>query len=298
VDFFVSHFGPPGIPELNLLVQGESFNGGCSFGGYLINFLRRGDGPTAVPQTERLPPMFLNDSRWDSLIHEIAHQWWGGLVSWQKTDDAWISEGLTQYSTLLYLHDSLAEKKFIKLLERMCAGVVQKAAAGKTTETVNLAFVKKDPVAYQVIVYNKSALIFWMLQDLLGEKKMLAKLKRLLKERHFQCLGSEEFIQYMAADDQLLKQFLAGWVGRAEVPAVSYRISNQGRTAWLEVNQGNWPFVFPLQVCCRMKSGIKRLLLTIHKERESFVLAMNNALLQSIEIGAGQIPVMIGNSGQ
>lgn len=298
VEFFVSRFGYPGIPELNLLIQKENFDGGCSFGGYLINFLYADGGPASAPRMECMSPMFLNDSRWDSLIHEIAHQWWGGLVSWQKTDDAWISEGLAQYSTLLYLHDNLTEKTFIELLGRMCTGVVQKAAEGKTNEVVKLAFVKKDLVAFQVIVYNKAALIFWMLQNLLGEKNMLARLRRLLEEHRFQCLDSAAFVQYLSRENLLLKQFFAGWVERAEVPVVIFRIFSQGRKVWLEVGQNNGPFVFPLRVCCRTKIGVRNLLLPIQRARESFVVAGNDALFESIEIGVGQIPVMIGGAGK
>jgi len=298
VDFFVARFGPPAVPELNLLVQKESFNGGCSFGGYLINYLREDGGSTSLPPTYRLPPMFLYDSRWDSLIHEIAHQWWGGLISWQKADDAWISEGLAQYSTLLYWQDSLPEKTFAGILERMCAGVVLKAAAGKTTDAVKLAFVTKDPVAFQVVVYNKAALIFWMLDDLLGEEKLLAKLKLLLDERRFQCLGSEAFVQCLAGDDPLLKQFFSGWVGRAEVPAVVYRLSPRGGKVWLEVGQTNGPFVFPLQVCCRTNGGVRYLTLPIQRKKESFAVAACDAQVRSIEIKAGQIPVRIGDEDQ
>jgi hypothetical protein len=298
VEFFVSRFGHPGIPELNLLIQRESFNGGCSFGGYLINFLHVDGGSTSMPRAECLSPMFLHDSRWDSLIHEIAHQWWGGLVSWRKTDDAWISEGLAQYSTLLYLHDNLPKKTFNELLERMCAGVVQKAADGKANEVVKLAFVKKDPVAFQVIVYNKAALIFWMLQDLLGEKSMLAKLKRLLEEHRFQCLDSAAFIQYLSGEDLLLKQFFAGWVERAEVPVVICRIFDRGGKVWLEVGQNNGPFVFPLRVCCRTRIGIRNLLLPIQRARESFAVAGNDVLFESIEIGVGQLPIMVGEAGK
>jgi aminopeptidase N len=176
--------------------------------------------------------------------------------------------------------------------------VVQKAAAGNTTEAVKLAFVTKDPVAFQVIVYNKAALIFWMLQDLLGEKKMLAKLKRMIEERRFQCLGSKAFVQFMAGDDPLLQQFFSGWVGRAQVPAVVYRLSRRGGKAWLEVAQTNGPFVFPLQVCCRTDGGVRYLTLPIQREKESFAIAACAAQVRSIEIKAGQIPVRVGDAEQ
>jgi aminopeptidase N len=36
------------------------------------------------------------------IVHEIAHQWWYGLVGNNQTSNAWIDEGLAEYSTLLF----------------------------------------------------------------------------------------------------------------------------------------------------------------------------------------------------
>ena len=35
-------------------------------------------------------------------VHEVAHQWWYGLVGNDEVHDSWLDEGLTEYSTILY----------------------------------------------------------------------------------------------------------------------------------------------------------------------------------------------------
>src|SRR5712692_6017071 len=35
-------------------------------------------------------------------FHEVAHQWWGNVVSWDNYRDQWIEEGLANYIALLY----------------------------------------------------------------------------------------------------------------------------------------------------------------------------------------------------
>jgi hypothetical protein len=36
------------------------------------------------------------------IAHEVAHQWWGHLVSWESYCDQWISEAMVNYSAVVY----------------------------------------------------------------------------------------------------------------------------------------------------------------------------------------------------
>lgn len=53
------------------------------------------------------------------LIHELAHQWWGGLVSWNSYEDIWITEGFSQFSLLHYLEKKSNPKQFERILKRL-----------------------------------------------------------------------------------------------------------------------------------------------------------------------------------
>lgn len=39
------------------------------------------------------------------IVHEIAHQWWYGVVGNDEYNHAWMDEGLTEYSTLLFFEE-------------------------------------------------------------------------------------------------------------------------------------------------------------------------------------------------
>src|SRR5258706_4540361 len=38
----------------------------------------------------------------DELAREVAYQWWGQAVGLKTFDDAWLSQGLAEYSSVLY----------------------------------------------------------------------------------------------------------------------------------------------------------------------------------------------------
>src|SRR5699024_3207279 len=44
-------------------------------------------------------------------VHETAHQWWYGVVGNNQIEEAWLDEGLTEYSTLLYYRHRYGQKK-------------------------------------------------------------------------------------------------------------------------------------------------------------------------------------------
>jgi hypothetical protein len=36
-------------------------------------------------------------------VHEMSHQWWGHMVGWKTYHDQWLSEGIADFSSALYL---------------------------------------------------------------------------------------------------------------------------------------------------------------------------------------------------
>ena len=40
------------------------------------------------------------------IVHEIAHEWWYGLVGVNETNHAWIDEGLSEYMTALFFKNN------------------------------------------------------------------------------------------------------------------------------------------------------------------------------------------------
>ncbi|MFZ2235034.1 MAG: M1 family aminopeptidase, partial [Dokdonella sp.] len=114
--------------------------------------------------------------------HEIGHQWWAHQAIGARVQGAtMLMESLSQYSALMVMkHQYGAEKmrKFLKYeLDRYLSG-----RSGERVEEQPLALVEDQPYIH----YRKGSLIFYALQDYIGEDKVNAALRTWLDKVRFQ----------------------------------------------------------------------------------------------------------------
>jgi aminopeptidase N len=100
--------------------------------------------------------------------HEAAHQWWGQQVIEADTKGSeMLSEGMSQYSALMVMKHSFPAE----IVERYLKYELDNYLRGRTIEKRNeapLVLVEHQPHVF----YNKSSLIFFALQDYIGEDNL------------------------------------------------------------------------------------------------------------------------------
>jgi hypothetical protein len=94
------------------------------------------------------------------VAHEVAHQWWYGMVGSNPITDAWLDEALTQYTTSLYWEErygkaSAERTRNNNFVERYLAE--RKANGDRRVAQVVAAFPRKS---YFPVVYGKGPLFF------------------------------------------------------------------------------------------------------------------------------------------
>lgn len=119
--------------------------------------------------------------------HEIAHQWWGNLVTPAATEDDWLMEGLANYTALLYLEKKRGVKALDSVLALYQQRLLRTGEDGKTVESAGpivwgtrLAS-SQMPQAWQAITYEKGSWILHMLRHRMGDaafRKLLGELTR------------------------------------------------------------------------------------------------------------------------
>lgn len=113
--------------------------------------------------------------------HEVAHQWWGHQVMEARVKgNAMLSESMSQYSALMVMKHALPPE----MIERYLKYELDSYLAGRSAETK-----KEQPLELVeqqgYIHYRKASLIFFALQDYIGEENVNKAFRQYLKEWAF-----------------------------------------------------------------------------------------------------------------
>ncbi len=109
-------------------------------------------------------------------VHEVAHQWWYGIVGNDQVLHPWLDESLSQYSTYLYIRDLYGKEGvegFINSMEN-----IRWAKVGRIEKPIGLPVPAYTAADYGPIVYGRGALFFLTLAERIGERDMAEFLRR------------------------------------------------------------------------------------------------------------------------
>ena len=156
----------------------------------------------------------------ERLQREAAYQWWGLSVGLKSFDDAWLSQGLAEYSAFS-LRESTATSQQTENLRRE---LLEKSLTFEQTASLLRVPANLDDqsIAYQYIMYAKGAFVYKLLRDTLGAQKFDQLLRTHLQENRGKNVSIDEFEKLasrIAGDN--LRYFFARWVEGTGVPEFS-----------------------------------------------------------------------------
>src|SRR5690606_37862147 len=139
--------------------------------------------------TERL-------GRNSTIDHEVAHQWFGDLVTMRWFDDLWLKEGFATYMAAK-MQEALAPGtgawKTFHLRNKPLAYAVDRTR-GTTPVWQALENLDLAKSNYGPIVYNKAPSILKQLEHLVGEESFREGLRLFLRRHAFGNAGWEELL--------------------------------------------------------------------------------------------------------
>ena len=153
----------------------------------------------------------------ERLQREAAFQWWGLTVGLKSFDDAWLSQGLAEYSAYALRESTLSGAQ----LDNLRRELLEKSLTFEQTASLLRAPANLDDqsTAYQYIMYGKGAFVFKLLRDTLGEQKFDQLLRAHLQENRGKNVGIDDFEKLASKiDGQNLRYFFARWVESTGVP--------------------------------------------------------------------------------
>lgn len=211
--FFEEKFGKYPYEEIDV-VLGET--------GYGIAGM---EYPGLVTSIAKLPTIKGEQPAISVVAHELAHQWWYGVVGSNQAKEPWLDEGITTFSEHLFMQKQMKEDDRAWL----------KKASEKTDEihkAVGLHSAQRlydypDQV-YGLMVYLRPAAMMYQLMDDLGEEKVMQILRTYYERFQFKTATSEDFFRVaseVAGKD--LRPFFNKWLYFKETSPQKTGGSNQ-----------------------------------------------------------------------
>jgi tetratricopeptide (TPR) repeat protein len=161
----------------------------------------------------------------DRLQREVAYQWWGLSVGLKSFDDAWLSQGLAEWSAFA-LRESTLQGGALDAAEReeqeRALTFEQTASIARAPSTLD-----DQSAAYQSIVFYKGAMVFRMLREAIGQEKFGQLLRSFLQQYRGKDASIDDFEKLtdkVTGDN--MRYFFAQWVEGTGVPefSVDYQI--------------------------------------------------------------------------
>ncbi|MGA8539840.1 MAG: M1 family metallopeptidase, partial [Terriglobales bacterium] len=218
LDWFEDYLGVPyAFGKLDLIA-----NPGCSSGAMehpgLITFC----GPQLVTLPEQDFPKRRRDFT-RVIAHEMAHQWFGNLVTPAWWDNLWLSEGFATWLQGKYIEATHPEWNFrTEELRNRFATLQDDGLA--TTRRLNEPVNSKAEInnSFGSITYVKGAAVLAMFDVATGDVKFRQALRRYLDGHRFRTATSEDLIEALHAEDgRQLADALAKFVDQPGVPLVN-----------------------------------------------------------------------------
>lgn len=156
----------------------------------------------------------------NTIVHEVAHQWWYGIVGNNEYHYGWLDEGLTEYSTLLFYEQNsdynVNTKELIKNTTNSYVTFVEiyEKVFGTVDSSMNRELDEyTNESEYVYIAYVKGMLIFDSLREIVGKDKFDKGIKQYFEDNMFDIATPDNLIEsFEKATKMPLKDFFNSWI--------------------------------------------------------------------------------------
>ncbi|MFE5299148.1 aminopeptidase N [Streptomyces sp. NPDC056632] len=214
------------------------FNAGAMENPGLVTFRDEFVFRSAVTDTERMTRAMV-------IAHEMAHMWFGDLVTLRWWDDIWLNESFAEYMGFQTVNEACADRFADTWID---FGVTRKSWGYEADQRPSTHPVAPDPDAvpdtasallnFDGISYAKGASALRQLVAWMGEKDFLAGINIHFKRHKFGNATLADFIDNLAAaTDRDVHGWAEQWLRTTGVDTLTPRLDGEGRHWRLTVDR-------------------------------------------------------------
>jgi aminopeptidase N len=155
--------------------------------------------------------------------HELAHQWWGDLITLRSWGHAWMNESFGTYSDYLYFRHEKGDDEGAVNLQDKLAAYLREAKTRYIRPIVSDRYDRPEDM-FDSHSYPKGALVLHMLRSILGDEIFFKTLGQFLHRYAFDAVDTADFIRSVkTVTGQNLDWFFDQWLFKPGHPVFDLR---------------------------------------------------------------------------
>ncbi len=200
--------------------------------------------------------------------HELAHQWFGNLVTMAWWDDLWLNETFATWMAPK-ITEQLEPTWNIAAERAQYASSAMRADSLTTARRIRQPIESKDDIhnAFDGITYGKGAAVTRMFEMYVGEEKFRKGVQRYMREHAWGSATAKDFLGAISAEaGKDITPAYTSFLDQAGVPLVSVKLTC-GDSSKLSLSQSRYlpegaesstsQSVWKIPVCMRFGAGAK-----------------------------------------
>lgn len=225
----------------------------------------------------------------DLVSHELAHSWFGDLVTCKNWSELWLNEGFATFMEAAYREKINGRADYLRKIKEDAAQVIVADSISKNRRGLFFAEAKGDDDLFSpgnaVITYQKGGAVIHTLRETVGTENFWKAINLYLNRHKFANVESTDLQSAMEETSGMkLDWFFKQWVYGAGFPKLSVAKTYNPKTKILNltVTQMQKPdkltpaaFVLPLDVEITTAAGKKAQTIEIKKRIETFTLKLD-----------------------
>ena len=233
----------------------------------------------------------------DLVSHELAHSWFGDLVTCRNWAELWLNEGFATYMEAVYLEQTQGRTAYLRKIQGDADEFLADDATTKRRHGLyNLRAQEVDKLFdVSAVTYSKGSVVIHMLREEVGTDVFWRAVNNYLNKHKFGNVGSIDLQTAMEKESgRDLGWFFDQWVYHSGAPRLTITSNYSARTKLLKitVNQTQKAdavvpaaFQLPITFAIKTVNGTEAVTKNIQKRNETYSIKLN-----SKPIGIGVSP--------
>ncbi len=231
----------------------------------------------------------------DLISHELAHQWFGDLVTCKDWGDVWLNEGFATFFEAVWKENHYGREQAD--YDRWTTGREWFAKTDLYAKPI-VRFDFDESEEFDGNAYEKAGLVLYMLRRQIGEQAFWSSVKHYLQVNRDKNVVTADLIRAIEETDHVnVDRFFHDWIFGAGAPRfdLTYNYDEAKHQLSLKVKQTQKTegrvglFQVPVDVEITTPSGPKLYPITVSKEAETFPFPADSAPLMVLFDKGGHV---------